>query len=237
MSRGCASRTSGARRGTRATRGNSPPLVAGGETVDFLLMSDLGETVNNSIESVSDSQLHSRVAILVAVAATFMALCNVKDGNIVQAMSQDQARQVDAWSYYQAKGIKLNLVESARDQLVLERSIVSGAGASETRALIDKKLAWYDGQMKKYQSEKDEIKATAEGLQQDYDRLNVRDDQFDMAEALISISLALFGITALTRKQPMLWVAGLFAGLGVVLGLAGFLGRNLHPDFLARLLS
>jgi hypothetical protein len=200
-------------------------------------MSDLGETVNNSIESASDSQLHSRVAILVAVAATFMALCNVKDGNIVQAMSQDQARQVDTWSYYQAKGIKLNLVESARDQLVLERSIVSGAGASETRALIDKKLAWYDGQMKKYQSEKDEIKATAEGLQQDYDRLNVRDDQFDMAEALISISLALFGITALTRKQPMLWVAGLFAGLGVVLGLAGFLGRNLHPDFLARLLS
>jgi hypothetical protein len=58
-----------------------------------------------------------------------------------------------------------------------------------------------------------------------------------MAEALISISLALFGITALTRKQQMFWVSGTFAALGVILGMAGFLGRNLHPDFLARLLS
>jgi len=40
----------------------------------------------------------------VAVAATFMALCNVKDGNIVQAMAQAQANSVDAWAYYQAKG-------------------------------------------------------------------------------------------------------------------------------------
>jgi hypothetical protein len=198
-------------------------------------MSDLGEAVSETIESAGDSRLHTRVAILVAVAATFMALCNVKDGNIVQAMSQDQAREVDSWAYYQAKGIKLNLVESARDQLVLERTIASGS--AETRAIIDKKIAWYDEQTKKYQAEKDEIKATAEALQKDYDRLNVRDDQFDMAEALISISLALFGITALTRKQQMFWVSGLFAALGVILGMAGFLGRNLHPDFLARLLS
>jgi hypothetical protein len=200
-------------------------------------MSDLGETVSETIESAGDSRLHTRVAILVAVAATFMALCNVKDGNIVQAMSQDQARQVDSWAYYQAKGIKLNLVESARDQLAFERTIASGPGAAEARATIDKRIAWYDDQMKKYQAEKDEIKATAEGLQKDYDRLNIRDDQFDMAEALISISLALFGITALTRKQQMFWVSGTFAALGVLLGMAGFLGRNLHPDFLARLLS
>ena len=200
-------------------------------------MSDLGETVNEAIEKASDSRLHTLVAVLVALAATFMALCNVKDGNICQAMAQDQARQVDAWSYYQAKGMKLNLAESILDQLALQRTIASGPAAAAVRVEIDKKIAWYKEQVTKYQAEKEEIKATAEGLARDYDRLNVRDDQFDMAEALISISLALFGITALTRKMPMLWVAGTFAGLGVLLGMAGFLGRNLHPDFLARLLS
>ena len=43
------------------------------------------DTVKESIESAGEGRLHTRVAILVAVAATFMALCNVKDGNICQA--------------------------------------------------------------------------------------------------------------------------------------------------------
>ena len=40
-----------------------------------------------------------------------MAIDNVKDGNIGQAMAQAQAKSVDAWSYYQAKGVKQNLAE------------------------------------------------------------------------------------------------------------------------------
>jgi len=40
-----------------------------------------------------------------------------------------------------------------------------------------------------------------------YDRLNVHDDQFDMAEALMSIGIALFGVTALTQKRALLVTA------------------------------
>jgi hypothetical protein len=200
-------------------------------------MSDLGETVSEAIEKANESRLHTRIAVLVAGAATFMALCNVKDGNICQAMAQDQAKAIDAWAYYQAKGMKLNLAEAMLDQMNLQRTVASGPAVAEARALMDKKIAWYTEQVKKYQVEKEEIKATAEGLAKDYDRLNVRDDQLDMAEALISISLALFGITALTRKRAMFWLSGGFAGTGVLLGLAAFVGWNLHPDFLARLLG
>ena len=51
-----------------------------------------------------------------------MALCNVKDGNIVQAMAEAQASSVDAWSYYQAKGTKENLATATREQIELTRS-------------------------------------------------------------------------------------------------------------------
>jgi hypothetical protein len=200
-------------------------------------MADLAETVNEALEKAKESKLHSRIAILVAGAATFMALCNVKDGNIVQAMAQDQAKAVDAWAYYQAKGMKLNLAEAMLDQLTLQRSLASGPAAADARAMLDKKIADYGEQVKKYEKEKEEIKASAEGFEKEYDRLNIHDDQFDMAEALISISLALFGITALTKKQTVFWLAGVFSGLGALLGLAGFLGFNIHPDFLARLLG
>jgi hypothetical protein len=53
----------------------------------------------------------------------------------------------------------------------------------------------------------------------------------------MSISIALFGITALTQRRWLLVTAGVFAGLGALMGLAGFLGLSVHPNFLASLLS
>jgi uncharacterized protein DUF4337 len=209
-------------------------------------MSDLSDTVSEAVDKAQEesppagegaTSLNSLVAVSVAVVATFIALCNVKDGNIVQAMQQAQANGVDEWAYFQAKGTKLNIAESARDALTLQRETVGTSLSPEARALVDKKLADYDAKIRLYEQEKAEIKKTAEGSQKEYDRLNVHDDQFDMAEALTSVAIALLGITALTRKRRLLYVAWTFAALGVVLGIAGFAGLGLHPDFLARWLG
>lgn len=208
-------------------------------------MSDLSDTVAEAIEKSEEtppaggggSSLNGMIALSVAIIATFIALCNVKAGNITQAMQQAQANSVDAWAYFQAKGTKLNIAESARDALVTQREISGASLSAEARALIDKKVAEYEVKIRVYEREKNEIKASAEGFQATYERLNVRDDQFDMAEALTSVAIALLGITALTRKRRLLYVGWTFAGFGMVLGIAGFAGLNLHPDFLARLLG
>jgi glucose/arabinose dehydrogenase len=197
-------------------------------------MSELAETVSETLGHSDHDRLNSMIAVLVAVAATFMALCNVKDGNVVQNMAQDQAKQVDAWSYYQAKSTKENIAESMIDQLSVQRALATGP---EARALVDEKLAAYKAAVARYQKEKSDIKAEAEGYQSDFDRLNIRDDQLDMAEALLSVALALFGITALTRKRVLFGFAAAFAGIGVFLGIAAFAGLKVHPDFLARLLG
>src|SRR3954470_1802361 len=180
-----------------------------------------------------DSPLNNIVAVLVAVTATFMALCNIKDGNITQAMQQAQAGAVDQWSYYQSKSTKQNLAEAMLDQFTIERDMAAGA----ERDVLEKKVAAYTANVKRYDSEKAEIKAKAESFQKQYDDLNVHDDQFDMSDALLSVAIAMFGVTALTRKRWLFGVAAVFATFGVVLGLAGFAGWSLHPDFLARLLS
>jgi hypothetical protein len=208
-------------------------------------MSDLSDTVAEAIETSEEtppaggggSSLNGMIALSVAIIATFIALCNVKAGNITQAMQQAQANSVDAWAYFQAKGTKLNIAESARDALVTQREISGASLSAEARALIDRKVGEYEVKIRGYEREKNEIKASAEGFQATYERLNVRDDQFDMAEALTSVAIALLGITALTRKRRLLYVGWTFAGFGLVLGIAGFAGLNLHPDFLARLLG
>jgi hypothetical protein len=212
-------------------------------------MSDLADTVNDAVERSRETtgtdpekpgegrfSLNTMVAVSVAVVATFVAICNVKDGNIVQAMEQAQANGVDAWAYYQAKGTKLNIEESALDNLRIQKELAHDMTPAGL-ALVDRKIAEYEAKIRLYEKEKADIKTSAEGFQHEYDRLNSHDDQFDMAEATISIAIALLGITALTQKRRLLYVAWAFAGFGVVLGLAGFMGLSLHPDFLARLLS
>jgi hypothetical protein len=197
-------------------------------------MSDISDTINEAVEHASESRLNSIIAALVAIAATFMALCNVKDGNIVQGMAQAQANAVDQWSYYQAKGMKQNLAEATLDELQLQRTMLTDP---KFAPLLDAKIAIYQKQVKKYEKEKVDIKANAEGQQKEYDRLNLHDDQFDMSDACLSVAIALFGVTALTKKRWLLAFACVFMFFGVLFGLAGFFAWSLHPDFLAKFLS
>jgi DNA repair ATPase RecN len=199
-------------------------------------MGEIDEKISDALDKARESRLNTVIAALVALTATLMALNNVKDGNIVQAMQQAQASGVDEWAYYQAKGTKQNFAVAAREQLEIMRDATANP-TPELRAMFERRIAEYVAQEKKYEAEKEDIRRKAEGFQKQYDELNRHDDQFDAAEALMSVAIALFGVTALTRKRWLLIVGILFAGTGEVLGLAGFLGWSLHSDWLASLLS
>jgi hypothetical protein len=188
-------------------------------------MTDINETIQEPIEQAGKSRINSRVALFVAITATFMALCNVKDGNIVQAMDQAQAHSIDAWSYFQAKSTKQSIAENALELLKLQNS-ASGE--------IIKK---YEEQISRYEKEKNEIKTQAEGFEKEYNDTNLFDDQFDMTEALLTISIAMFGITSLTQKKWLLWFAGTVSLIGIILGITAFMKISLHSDLISKLLG
>lgn len=199
-------------------------------------MGDIQDVAAESIESAEHSRFTSVIALLVALTATVMAICNIKDGNIVQAMAQAQSRGVDAWAFYQSKSTKQHIAEAALEQVRLQQEVLAGQGAAAAPALAVA-MARYEGEIKRYDKEKAEIKAQAEGFAAEYDRLNFHDDQFDFAEACFTVSIALYGIAALTRKRWLLAFALALTLLGMAFGLSGFAGWSLHPDWLARLLG
>jgi uncharacterized protein YejL (UPF0352 family) len=199
-------------------------------------MSEIEEVVQNTIENAAEWPLNSLVAVLVAVTATLMAIGNIKDGNIVQAMARAQAKAVDTWSYYQSKSVKQHVKENALDQVRLRLETETGLSDS-TRHQLESIASRYAAEVERYEKEKKEIKQEAERYERSYDQLNVHDDQFDMAEAFFSVAIALYGITALTRKKFLLSIAVAFSGLGALLTIAGFAELNLRFEWLARLLG
>src|SRR5437588_12058553 len=66
------------------------------------------------------SRLNTWVAITVAILATFLGICKVKDDNIVQAMQQAQAKSIDSWNWYQAKKIRADVAHTAQDQFEIQ---------------------------------------------------------------------------------------------------------------------
>jgi hypothetical protein len=179
------------------------------------------------------ARLNTRVAVTVALLATFLGICKVKDDNIVQAMQQAQADKLDHWNFYQARNIRQEVAAAAVTQLKLAAAGAPAAQQEAYRAAIASYEAVVGDQAKK----KEELRLQAEEDQKAYDGLNYRDDQFDLSDTLIALAISLLALTALTHKPWLYWLALVATTGGVVMGLAGLLGWHLHPDSIARLLS
>jgi hypothetical protein len=179
------------------------------------------------------ARLNTWVAITVALLATFMGICKVKDDNIVQAMQQAQAAKIDDWSFYQARNIRQEVAQSALTQFVIERA----AAPVAQRPVLDSTIAQYTALVKDQGSKKDSLHRAALSDQTSYDLLNYRDDQFDLSDTLIALAISLLALTSLTHKRWLYWIAMVPTGLGVLMGLAGLMGWHIHPNAISQLLS
>ena len=178
-------------------------------------------------------RLNTLVAITIAILATFMGICKVKDDNIVQSMQQAQADKLDHWAYFQARNIREEVADATLEQLRLASPAAPQSAQATYAAAIQRYEALSADQAKK----KELLKAQAEQDQKDYDAANYHDDQFDLSDALISIAISLLAMTALTHKRWLYIVALVPTGFGLIMGLAGLLGWKIHPDILIKMLS
>jgi hypothetical protein len=179
------------------------------------------------------ARLNTWVAITVALLATFMGVCKVKDDNIVQAMQQAQAAKIDDWGFYQARNIRQEVAQSSLSLFIVQRA----AAPAAARPALDSLVTVYTALVKDQGIKKDSLRTAATIDQTSYDAFNYRDDQFDLSDTLIALAISLLALTSLTHKRWLYWIAMVPTALGVLMGLAGLLGWHLHPDSITQLLS
>src|SRR5258705_4936281 len=196
---------------------------------------DDGKEKTDTVAEVRKSKVHlnTLVAISVALLATFMGICKVKDDNIVQAMQQAQADKIDDYSWYQARNVREEVAKATVAQLTAEAAVAS----PQAKAVFQEEIKTYEA-IAQDQAEKKKIQqADADKADQTYNELNFHDDQFDLSDAMLALAISLMAVTALTQKR-WLFVLALFPTVfGVIMGLAGLIGWHIHPNALTRLLS
>lgn len=186
-----------------------------------------------STKDRASMRLNMLVAITVAILATFLGICKVKDDNIVQGMQQAQANKLDHWAFYQARNIREEIAKSTLMQL---RLAAAGRPLAEQEAYATA-IRDYEKIAAEQSRKKAELQQQADQDQKDYDAANFRDDQFDLSDALIAIAISLLAVTALTHQRWLYFAALVPTGFGIFMGLSGLAGWPFHPTALIQLLS
>lgn len=174
-----------------------------------------------------DKRINRLVALTVVVLSVATGFGNIKDGNIVQEMAQAQANSLDRWNEYQATRTKLHIVETAAAQLAAAPPSVS----------IQKAIAVFDADAVRYKTESPKLAQDAKGFADQYDALNVHDDQFDAAEASLATAISIAAVAALTESWVPLVAAWVIGGFGLFMTICGFAGWAFHPGVLSTLLG
>src|SRR5881392_1527266 len=97
------------------------------------------------------------IAVLAAVATQWSGKHSSRVLVALNDATFDQAKASDQWSYYQAKSIKQNLYEVARDQLPKASGATDSAAAKQPES--------FNAKIAKYEQDKNQIQADAKILE------------------------------------------------------------------------
>ena len=170
--------------------------------------------------AAADKTMTNRIALFTAVIATVGALYAYMGGatqaNAGMYKNNAAIKKTEAsnqWNYFQAKSTKQSLAEISRD-------------LTPNPAEKDK----YQAKIDRYEKEKSEIKAVAEGLEAKAREWDQQSDQqihlhhrWAQATTVLQVSIALAAIALLTRQRWLVWGMYGTGAIGVAVGLAAAL--------------
>ena len=203
------------------------------DPMQFVEEDDDKRPVSKESAANTRARLNSMVAISVALLATFMAICKVKDDNIVQAMQQAQADKIDNYSWYQARNIR----EEVANATLVQLKLMQASAPSQLQSLFAEQIKTYQALAQDQEEKKKVQQSDADKADQAYNELNFHDDQFDLSDAMLALAISLLAVTALTQKRWLFVIAMVPTAFGLLMGVAGLLSWHIHPNFLTRLLS
>jgi len=153
------------------------------------------------------------IAFVAVIAATIGSLETVETGNAIaekNAAVLKQSQASDQWAFYQAKSLKKNMFEIARDQAV---------------ASLNPKAEDFDKAAKKNEADQEEIKKKAEELEKQRDEKLEKGEKHEerhhtltLAVTFVHVAIAIATVAIITKGQKWPWYLSLIlTAIGVII--------------------
>ena len=180
---------------------------------------ELREAIDEEIEreGKGSARLVRWIALTTAILAALAAIASLEAGATVNEAlvlktesTRLQAQASDQWAYYQAKGIKADVMQAS--------SSAFAAAGKTPPAIIASQTARYAAQQDTIREEARKLEGERDEKSKEADELLEQHHHYAGAVALFQVAIALGAIAALTRVRAV-WSASLVIG-GVGVGFA-----------------
>ena len=161
------------------------------------------------------NQIAMFTAIIATVGAIFSYMGGFTQANAGLFKNNAAIKKTEAsnqWNYFQSKSTKQSLAEVSRDLSPEDRKPL------------------YQAKIERYEKEKNEIKAVAEGFEKDSADWDRRSEEqmhqhhrWAQATTVLQVSIAMAAIALLTRKKWLEWAMFAAASVGVTVGVLAML--------------
>jgi hypothetical protein len=180
-----------------------------------------------------EDHFNNRVALTVALLASFAALMTIQSGNVSEAREQAQAERNNSWAWYQAVRVREDM--STYELAGLHRLQRT---ADQTEAVVlAEEIKSQEKEVAAIRARKDEVEARAKSAETTFATLNALGDRFDLAEALVAIGVTILAVAALAKVRWLYWFALLPGIGGVIWGGTAMAGWPEPTAWLARLVG
>jgi hypothetical protein len=153
-----------------------------------------------------------RVGILAAVLAVLLAVVTIVSHRAHTDAVLLKSTANDDWSFYQAKKIKFHSLELGEDLL----------GAMPKTGDVDKTLARYASEKKRYTKESNEAQETARQKDEEAEVVEHRALRYDLGEGLLEIGMVLTSLYFIARRTLFPIVGVISALIGTVTAITGY---------------
>ncbi len=151
-----------------------------------------------------------QVALTSALLAVLAALAALLSGHDANEAMIEQIQSANAWSHYQAKGIKAVV---QRSQLEILQSL-GKSSVVQPKAEFDR-----------YKKEQEEIAEEAKEKSLKSERLLARHGRYSFAVTFFQVGIGVAAISVLTRRRSFWKLSLLFGLVGFVMLISGFLAQ------------
>jgi hypothetical protein len=156
------------------------------------------------------------VALLIAVLALFLAFSEMLGKNAEKASMQSNIEANNLWAFFQAKTIRRSLAQN-----LVEFAEMDNVGPIDDvrKAAVAKQVDTWKRLAARMESEPDtnegrrELMARAQAAEKKRDVMNIRNEGFEIASAILQVSIVVASATIITGVAMLAYMAGV---LGLV---------------------
>ena len=171
----------------------------------------------------ADKTFARKAALTTAIYAVILAIASLGGDNATKGMLLAQQQASDQWAFYQAKANREHQYRLQKLRLEVEFAERGPSMDAAARQQYQELLLKTAQEEERYSAEKKDIEAEARKFEQERDINRQRDPNFDYAHVLLQIAIVTASVSILASSRSLYAFSLLFAALGTVLMLNGYL--------------